>query len=1064
MKNLPCRAAFFMLSAILFLPSLAYAQATNATVTGQITDQSGRVVTGVQITFTNLNTNVTSATQSNSQGNYRLAALTPGIYRANVSKDGFASIVKGDVELHVQDEASINFTLRVGSVAEVVTVQAGAPLINTESSAVGAVVDNQQIEKMPLNGRNYLDLMQLVPGVAINRQANQGSDVATPVLGERGGNSGFLIDGMENNNEVGGGAAAQFNEDSIAEFRVNTTGYKAEFGHSSGGVINVITRSGTNQWHGTASLFHRNNVFDSSNTSGLVPAPDPVFTEVPYLLRWDYGLTVGGPILKDKVFMTASVERIRESRELNFVFPANTPPEIQRFESGFDNPNANRETRIFGKLDERLGRHSLTQEINLTNSSVKDFLPLSQATDLPSTRTNSNARHLLLGFSDTILLGQQDSPFILNLRGQYRGEPSALGPAHPDAGPYTYLIMFSNYTTGLLVGDLGIVNFGSSLTRSTLDQKYGAFGANLAKDVGRHSFKFGWDFLRTHVDGVEANLQINQVFATLNDFTQFGPIDSGLFSLYTVGGATPDANQLHLRNNYSGLYLQDDWKVTSKLTLNLGARWDYDSQFKTTTNISPRIGFAWAMTPKTVVRGSWGLFYDHFRLGLARDIPGFGGADLRTLQPISIPRLFYGNPSTFIDILGGLCVDKVHTDAEVASQGLTCPYGASNPYYGVDHLNSVVAAGHAPIPDNSVVNLGNVQNLTGYSPQEFVDAASAAVGQSPGYFYFGPFGALTWNAFGNGGAYPVVIDPGFKTPYTSSYSLTVEHQFGDSLMVGADYFRKDIYNISGVRQTNLSFDNRIPGNEFSGSPIENGYGPWYAGTYDGAVLRVNKRFGRRFSISGSYNYVHEVDDALCSNFDTGLNGTCYPTDSFIGTATLVTDPGNGKTNADGPFVASNGNFVPKAGTFWNGPRLDRGPSDFALTHTLQVSGLVSLPWKLELSNIFRMQSGFRYSRQLLSPIDQDGNFVNNLVDFYAGRNHFQTPAFANLDTRISRSFKVGERVKIHALFEVFNLFNNANPAAVQARDLPPSPLVTPFGKPLQVLPGREGQVGLKIEF
>jgi hypothetical protein len=376
----------------------------------------------------------------------------------------------------------------------------------------------------------------------------------------------------------------------------------------------------------------------------------------------------------------------------------------------------------------------------------------------------------------------------------------------------------------------------------------------------------------------------------------------------------------------------------------------------------------------------------------------------------------------------------------------------------------VVALGHAPIPNNSVVNLSNVQNLSGLTPQEFVDAASAAVNQAPGYFYFGPFGALTWNAFGNGGAYPVVIDPSFKTPFTSSYSLTVERQFGDTFMVGVDYFHKDIHNISGVRQTNLSFENRIPGNEFSGSPIENGFGPWYGGAYNGAVLRVNKRFTHRFSVSGSYHYAREIDNALCSDFNTGLNGTCYPTDSFIGLATPVTDPVSGLDNTNGPFVASNGNYVPKAGTFWNGPSLDRGPSDFALTHTLQISGLVALPWKLELSDIFRAQSGFRFSRQLLVPIDQDGNFVNNLVDFNAGRNHFQAPPFVNMDIRVSRPFKIGERLTIHTLFEFFNLFNNANPAAVQARDLPPSPQITPFGKPTQVLPGREGQIGLRIEF
>ena len=139
------------------------------------------------------------------------------------------------------------------------------------------------------------------------------------------------------------------------------------------------------------------------------------------------------------------------------------------------------------------------------------------------------------------------------------------------------------------------------------------------------------------MDGVEAHAQQDQLFATEADFEQFGPIDAGFFLLFNSGGLTPQASEIHLRNNYSGLFLQDDWKVTSKLTINAGVRWDYDSAFNKKDNVSPRLGFAWSITPKTVIRGSWGLFYDHFRLGIARDIPGFGGADVRQSQPLSFP-------------------------------------------------------------------------------------------------------------------------------------------------------------------------------------------------------------------------------------------------------------------------------------------------------------------------------------------------------------------------------------------------------------------------------------------
>ncbi len=199
---------------------------------------------------------------------------------------------------------------------EVVEVSAVPPLLETSSSSEGVTITPQQIVAMPINGRNYLDLMQLVPGVAINRQADLNSDNATPVLGERANNTGFLIDGLSNQNELNGGAAAQFNQDTIAESQVITTGYKAEFGHPSGGVVNVITKSGTNDIHGLASAYHRNNALDSSDISGK---------SVPYVLRWDYDLAGGGAMVRDKAFWFASAEGIHENRQLNFVPPQNTP-------------------------------------------------------------------------------------------------------------------------------------------------------------------------------------------------------------------------------------------------------------------------------------------------------------------------------------------------------------------------------------------------------------------------------------------------------------------------------------------------------------------------------------------------------------------------------------------------------------------------------------------------------------------------------------------------------------------------------------------------------------------
>ena len=172
------------------------------------------------------------------------------------------------------------------------------------------------------------------------------------------------------------------------------------------------------------------------------------------------------------------------------------------------------------------------------------------------------------------------------------------------------------------------------------------------------------------------------------------------------------------------------------------------------------------------------------------------------------------------------------------------------------------------------------------------------------------------------------------------------------------------------------------------------------------------------------------------------------------------DPVTGQTNASGSFIASNGNPVPQAGKFYNGPDLDRGPSDLARNHTLLVDGTFQLPRKFEISGIFRVQSGFHFTGSPANPVDVDGDGLLNGVDFQTGRNHFQAPAYANLDLRLSKRFDIRERMHVRVIFELFNALNRANPAAVEQFEN----TAIPLGQPLQYLPGREGQVGVRIEF
>jgi hypothetical protein len=592
-----------------------------------------------------------------------------------------------------------------------------------------------------------------------------------------------------------------------------------------------------------------------------------------------------------------------------------------------------------------------------------------------------------------------------------------------------------------------------------LDQKYTSASANVTKLFGDHNVKFGWNFLRTKVDGIESQILNLQLFATVPDFVTFGPVNAGFFTVTTAAGLTPEANDIHLHNDYNALFVQDDWKFLPNLTLNLGLRWDYDSEFVTKQNFSPRVGFAWSATPKTVIRGHYGIFYDQFRLGLVRDVPAFGGADRRVVQPFSYPRGFFGVPSLAPAAInaslfpGGLCVSPNLTDAQITAGNVACPFSPGL-FIGIDRLNRVVAGGHAFIPANSVINISNIQSLSGLTPDQYLAQAAAAVGKAPGFFFWGPFGTLSHAAI-PAQLFPTDIDRSFKTPFTSSISIGVQQEI-KNVVIEADYYHRNMNNLLGLRETNISFASRAASRQFlppfTAGPIRT-FGPWYEGTYDGFVVSFTRRFARRFTLSGSYAFADETDNQL------GIDS--LPSDSFVGIAPVVTESGTGRTNLNGSFVRSNGRFVAQANTFVNGPDLDKGPSDLSVDHTFQLNGLVELPWQLQISGIFRAQSGFHFSRQALALEDPDGDGTFNTIDHGPGRNAFTAPSYVNLDLRFAKRINITERVRLQALFEFFNVFNRQNPAAVQIQQ---NIANSPFGSLRQVLPGREGQVGLRLEF
>ena len=1049
---------------LVLLTAAAGAQTTTATIEGTVTDASGAIVPGVAVSLSGPTLASGRGATTDANGAYRLTALPPGTYTVTIAAAGFATRTVA-LELPLNRVVTFDVTLQVEGLQEVIEVS--TPLVDVTTSATGATITPREITELPVNGRNYLDLLQLVPGVAINRQVDPTSDSSNPVLGERSGNNNFLIDGLPNKDTVNGGPGQQFNQETIAEFQVLTNGYKAEFGQASGAVVNVITKSGGSIYRGVGSLFFRDDALDASNSL------DETRTEPLPLRRYDSSVAGGGPLVADKAFFFGSAEYISERRQPDFNYPDTGSALVNQLlrdqEAPFDVPTRTSETRAFVKFDERAGQHQLTQQVNYTDNRVRSFLPLSQASSLPSARNDTGARRLLLGFSDTALLGDRANPYVLTLRGAFRSEETETEPSQT---ALTGATLFNPYdsrctaATCLIFGNLPTVSFGNLRTASSLDQQYTAFNGSINRLFGRHDLKVGANFLRTVVDGVDARLLQNQLFATTDDFARLGAATAGVYLLASAGGLTPDDDEIHLRNNYTALFAQDDWRPREDLTVNVGLRWDYDSEFDATKNFAPRLGASWSVTPKTVVRGSFGLYYDQFRLGLTRNVPAFGGTDQRNVQYLVFPRGFYGSPSFVSSIAllsglpGGCFANNLlgnPTDAQIAAANLRCPVAPALPLIGVDRLNNVVAPGRAPVPANTVISADNVQTLTGLTPQQYADQASAAIGQPAGYFVFGPTGFLT-NVIIPAQLRPTAVDESFDTPYTLGYNVGVQRELTGDTTVEIDYFHRDIRNLLGLRSANIAFESRVLGRRFlppfTQGPIRT-FGPFYEGNYDALIVDFRKRFSDRFLLGASYTFADATDNSL------GIDN--QPSDSFIGTVPLVTEPATGRTNADAAFTRANGTLVQQAGTVLNGPDRDKGPSDLALDHVLQINGLVEVPYGILVSGIFRAQSGFHFSRQPATGVlvDPDGDASVNGIDVTAGRNAFTAPPFVNLDMRFSKRFDLAGRTRVDVLLEFFNVLNRQNPAAVGRQE---GVALQPFGEPTQVLRGREGQIGLRIEF
>ena len=301
-----------LLAVFLFAGALCHGQRITATLLGDVTDATGATVSDAKVTARNVDTNVERTTVSDERGAYRLDFLPVGRYDVTIEHAGFRRRTANGVVLQVDQSVRVDATLEVGEVVQEVSVQAAAPLLQTDSSAVSSVIERRQVQDLPLNGRQFLQLALLVPGAVPappgSRQASERGTLSSAinVNGNREGSNLFLIDGTLNTDPNFNTFVISPNVDSIQEFRVETNSYSAEFGQQAGGQINLITRGGANGFHGSAFEFLRNSALDAKN---LFDRPAPA--KIPPFRQNQFGGTFGGRIIRDKTFFFTSYEGFR---------------------------------------------------------------------------------------------------------------------------------------------------------------------------------------------------------------------------------------------------------------------------------------------------------------------------------------------------------------------------------------------------------------------------------------------------------------------------------------------------------------------------------------------------------------------------------------------------------------------------------------------------------------------------------------------------------------------------------------------------------------------------------
>ncbi len=1055
---------FYLLILASVFAMTALAQAGNSTseIKGKVTDPNGAVVSGATVTATDADKGVGRTTTTDGDGIYRFLNLAPGTYNLRVQATGFSTLTRSAAQVTVGQTLDQDFALKVGNASATVEVSSNPALIETDRSQQSTTINERYIRELPIDRRDYLTFTLLTPGVVDSNALADNSDfrvAQTPqsgisFYGNNGRGNSITVDGAEANDQ-GGGVRSTLSQEAVQEFQINRSNYNAELGGASGGVINIVSKTGTNNIHGSAFGYFRNQRLDAGDPFAYVLTGNTLARVKPPANRQQVGFTVGGPVKKEKTFFFGGYEglRRRESStvsvltDLRIFQPTAAQAAIisglatqanQAPITCFTGQAPVTPAQCAASLQTTLTAKQSTQDLFRNNSGVFPFTGNSNALSLRvdhiasaantyfyrysfTKRNDGNqAIRALVGFSRSNNTDSVDHNFVGDWTHIFN--PNVINEVRFQAN-YNKLNVVSGDVNGpeLNVTGFGFFNRDIFLPAYNIDRRF-ELADNLTYVSGSHRMKYGASVLlrsgffddKTFFSGrfgfsVLPGALVSPQLATTT-INQLQGLDQGLPTSYQQGFGD---GIVGAKIPYYAFYGQDTWNVNSKLTLNYGLRYEIDvrkSPLRTYHgNVGPRVGLSWDPlgNKKTVVRAGYGLFY------------------------AQIPFVIDYVVNSLNEINGKRQIPQVLTTFNAAN-----PTIINGP---VNIFRTLRAQGVIGIPTTS-------RTITPADLAQFGIVVSQSGTRNPLTVLFRS-------------------DPTYRNPRAQQASIGIEQELAPGFSLGVSYTWALTQFITRARDINL-LDRPIgprgireytAASGCTGAAIltcfrdptlfqEIIYESAASANYNGLVIEVNKQFGRNVAIAGNYTYSKAYDQVTDYNSDFRAN-----------------DQLNERAEYSLSAFDQRHKFVV-----------------YAVLHSDSKNGFLR-DWTL--TPIFRANSGRPFN--LLAGADVNGDrstngdrpllVVNGVTSGSIGRNIGKGPSFSTFDMRVTRKVRFNEKVSLDLTAEAFNLLNRLNFAAVNntvgstfdrtqnvtgLRNVSPS---TPLGF-TSAFDARRIQLGLKLRF